>query len=212
MNILKPEVGSGIGIYTVSKPVKRYSDIASTLPEFIQFVNKAEWLKNDNRLAYAISHCQVEAHPYAFFVLNPDLVGDKKSKRGTKDTYQNFFFPSQVIINAKIIEAPDKIEASVPKRQITKTQDGKVSQSITINKQMVSNKIGLTEACMSFPHRTQKTVERYYRIRVKYQIVRKLFGIFTILVTKKEWCEGLKAHIFQHEIEHSEGKNMYYKK
>lgn len=203
---LKPEDKKGI--YAVSKPVQRYSQIASTLPEFTTFVNKGEW-GFDNRLAYALSHCQVNEEPYAFFVLNPELVGNKKSKRGTRDTYKNFFFPSQVIINPRIVEMPKDIEANVPKRDISKDAEGKVVQKITIKKEMTTNKIQIAEACMSFPYKKQKLVDRYYKIKVKYQVARQLFGI-SFLITKTEWCEGLKAHIFQHECQHLKGENMYY--
>ena len=60
---------------------------------------------------------------------------------------------------------------------------------------------------MSFPNRKPKNVEVYYRIKVRYQIP-AWYG----LKTKTEWVEGLKAHIFQHEINHAHGKNIYYAK
>jgi peptide deformylase len=60
---------------------------------------------------------------------------------------------------------------------------------------------------MSFPDKKDKLVKRYYRIKVKYQIV-ILGGLF--LKTKKEILEGLKAHVFQHEYDHAQGKNIFY--
>jgi len=61
------------------------------------------------------------------------------------------------------------------------------------------------EACMSFPYRSGKHLLRYGRITVDYQI--PIIGELEKLV---EECEGLKAIVFQHEIDHQQGKNIYF--
>jgi peptide deformylase len=63
----------------------------------------------------------------------------------------------------------------------------------------------MKEACMSFPYRSGKHVLRYGRITVEYQI--PIVGELEKLV---EECEGLKAIVFQHEIDHQQGKNIYF--
>jgi peptide deformylase len=65
------------------------------------------------------------------------------------------------------------------------------------------------EGCMSFPRRTPRGTQRIWRIKVRYSYPTTTLGI-TRLKTAEEWCEGLKAQIFQHEIEHFEGKNIYF--
>ena len=60
------------------------------------------------------------------------------------------------------------------------------------------------EACMSFPFRKPKKVERFYKIRVKYYKP-SLFG----LVAKIKDLEGLAALIVQHESGHNSGRNIY---
>ena len=65
----------------------------------------------------------------------------------------------------------------------------------------------MLEACMLVPFRRPKKVKRYFKIKVKYQIVEK-----GKLKTKTEEVEGLKSQIFQHQCDHNEGKNIYFKK
>jgi peptide deformylase len=61
------------------------------------------------------------------------------------------------------------------------------------------------EGCMSFPFRPDKKVKRYSRVKVKYQLP----GKDGKLETKEEWVNGVIAHIFQHEVEHSKGNHIY---
>lgn len=198
------------GIYKKSTPVERYRDAQAKAEEMVAWLNE-----NNGKFtgalptAYAISHCQVEADPLAFFVVHKEMIGNHKSKHG-RNTYKNYFFPSQVIVNARILESVDKIKATVPRRNVQK-KGMTVQAPIEFKEEMVSNKIGVPEACMSFPDRSNgKTMERFFRIKVRYQIPRRLLGV-TYLRTITETVEGLKSHIFQHEIEHAAGKNMYYK-
>lgn len=198
------------GIYAVSTRVKRFNEIKETAFSMVAWLNANNGKFPDPYVtAYAVSHCQVEAKPYHFFVVNKDLIGKKKDKKG-RNTSKNFFFPSQIIINAEVVETPEKIKANKPERVVVK-ENGKVGTKIVIKEVMEKNLIGVPEACMSFLNRTQKTKERFYRVKVRYQIPRKILGMW-FLLRREEWVEGLKSHIFQHEVEHSRGENMYYGK
>ena len=60
------------------------------------------------------------------------------------------------------------------------------------------------EGCMSYPFRGMKKLKRYNVIKVSYQI-KGLCDLKTI----EEIVEGLKAEIFQHEIDHSNSIFIY---
>lgn len=64
-----------------------------------------------------------------------------------------------------------------------------------------SGKFTHKEGCMSYPFRGTTKVERYNEIEVEY----------TTLDGKKvkEYREGLNACVFQHEIDHFNGKSIY---
>ena len=201
------------GIYALSKNVARFGD-----KEIKDVARRMTvWLNANNGrfpapyvTAYAISHCQVANEPYKLFVVSQELIRDQGVgyKRETKgQNRKNFFFPTQAIFNAQILETPEKMEANIPKREVTK-ENGKVGSKVTVEKGTVSNKISVPDACMSFPRRTSKNTDRYYRIKVRYQVL----SVFGILRTKTEWVEGLKAHIFQHEIDHANAINIHYGK
>ena len=200
------------GIYCPSLPVSSYSQIRAICDEMVP------WLNENNgkfpipyQLAYAVSHCQIAPMPWHFFVASSEFLLSNKVNRSKRDTLKNFYMPSQVIVNARILEIPEKLSVNKPVRKVVK-KNGVMTPEITIVPSEEKNLIGVPEACMSFPNRTSKTMARYYRIKVRYQYPSKWFGLFWYLKTKTEWVEGLKAHVFQHEIEHAEGKNMFYKK
>ena len=171
--------------YEPSKKVKRYSDIKKDVELMLPFVDKEH--EGQYTQAYAVSHCQVSEHPFAFFVVNTGLVKNDKIK------LKQMLFPHRVIINPEIIDEQETLDVELPGR------DGK--------KEVVKmkNTYSPDEACMSFPHRAPKHTKRYYKIKVRYQIP-GLLGLKTI----KEECDGLKAHIFQHETDHANGKNIFY--
>lgn len=60
------------------------------------------------------------------------------------------------------------------------------------------------EACMSFPFRIERRVDRMNKITVKYRVP---FFFWSRPVVRK--FEGLPAFICQHETEHGAGKNIY---
>jgi len=84
-----------------------------------------------------------------------------------------------------------------------------LTRRLIINPRLVSvdqsSVVYFKEACISFPYRAGKHVLRYERITVAYQI-----PIIGELETLVEECEGLKAIMFQHEIDHQNGKNIYF--
>lgn len=126
-----------------------------------------------------------------------------------------------VMVNGKF-EGPYKSAFALNHCQVTKdsfaffvvhksmVRKGLFKNQVVINPEITNTKdcpkMGMPEACMTFPHRKSKEIERYVRIDVKYQIP----TWFGFLRTIKERVIGLKAQVFQHEIEHIFGKNMYY--
>ena len=84
-----------------------------------------------------------------------------------------------------------------------------LTRRLIINPRLVSvdqrSVVYFKEACISFPYRAGKHVLRYGQITVEYQI-----PIIGELETLLEECEGRKAIMFQHEIDHQNGKNIYF--
>lgn len=202
---------SGKGIYAISKPVKNYKQVKDIVERMIVWLDTNNGrFENKWKTAYAISHCQVADEPFNFFIVMREMLGKNniEVKGETKAmNKKNYYFPAQAIFNAVILETPEKMEATIPKREVTKDKDGKVSTQIKLSKGTVSNLIPMKDACMSFPNKTEKNTDRYYRIKVQYQI-KSWYGLKKVT----EWVEGLKAHIFQHEIDHAKAINMYYSK
>jgi hypothetical protein len=208
MQIVKWDHKENKGIYKESIPVRSWKQIRNQATELVKWLNANNGsFKGAYKTAYAISHCQVEADPQAFFVVSEVFIGNKKSKQG-RNVYKNYYFPSQIIVNARILSTPEKIMANKPERKVEE-KNGEVSSTISIKETEVSNVIAVPEGCMSFPLKKEKTIKRFYRIKVQYQYPVYLFG-FVFLKTRTEWCEAVKAHIFQHECEHLQAKNMHY--
>lgn len=128
--------------------------------------------------AYSLAHCEVSKTPYAFFVINSDFMKKK-------------VFKHQVIINPRITNIPNKIKFEADK-----------------DKKEHDNNMSIQEACMQFPFRKPKKLDRPYRIEVEYQVP-FFFGLF--LRTIREEFEGLQSQIFQHNLEHIRGKNIFFK-
>lgn len=77
-----------------------------------------------------------------------------------------------------------------------------------INAKIVENllyTVPFEDACMNFPFRKPKLLQRYYYIKVEYYVP-SLFGMLRKKVKK---IKGIPAFVVQHEIEHAEGKNIY---
>lgn len=168
-----------------------------------------KWLNDNNGsfpephiTAYAVSHCQVNDHrngnPFAFFIVNKQFMNKKESST-------NYSWPDQIIYNPEILEKPETVVKDVPAREVSKDDNGNVSYKIVKKRGKVSNQYEVAEACMSFNYKKDKKVMRCYSIRVRYQTR----GFFGRIRRHTEWIEGLKAHIFQHEMDHMEGNNIY---
>lgn len=198
-----PMVGKGTKAHEI--------DFKSKIFNYSGVVKEAKSIKkwlNDNNgsfpkpyvTAYAVSHCQVcEEDPMAFFVVNKQFINKKESST-------NYSWPSQIIYNPEILEKPETVTKDVPTREVSKDHDGNVSYKIVKKRGKVSNLYEVPEGCMSFQHKKEKKMMRYHTIKVKYQTR----GFFGRIKTHEEWIEGLKAHIFQHEMDHMEGNNIYF--
>jgi len=70
-----------------------------------------------------------------------------------------------------------------------------------------SDPVSWEEGCMGFPHRRPKRINRLNKIKAVYYVP---FLWTWRKVTRR--LKGLPAFIVQHEIEHCQGKNIYFKK
>lgn len=162
--------------------------------------------------AYAMAHCQVAPieKPWQLFVVDKDLVEPEKRIKDSKHTLQNAYFEAQAIFNAEILETPHKVKKEVPQRKVTRDENDKtkVEVEMVMEEKEISNVIPVPEACMSFPHRKAKNMERFYEIKVRYQYLDKKGKVKTF----EGWVTSLKAHIIQHETDHFQGKNIFHQK
>lgn len=215
MEIAKVDHESGLGIFANSKRVVTRKDWEEAK---IIARETSKWLDEKNGdfsghhpRAYAIAYAQVApvADPWMFFVVGKDLVIAEKQDELGRQTLMNTFFEGQEIFNVEILETPERIEKEVPLRRAVPDKDIKGQFHMEEYKETKSiyNVISVPEACMSFPHRKQKQVDRFYEIRVSYQYLNSKGKVkdFT------GWVTGLKAHILQHEADHFAGKNIYHK-
>jgi len=217
MEIKRPQRNSGLGIYAKSVEVKpKDPEVLEAATEMIEFVNEKNgkftgaWASG-----FAFAHCQVAniRQPYKLFVVAPELYTDKVDKND-KASYKNYYFESQAIFNAEILELPDKVNRMVPQRKVEKDPENnfKAEVKIETREQEVDNHIVVPEACMSFyeGYWKQKNMKRYHSIKVRYQYLKKT-ALGLRVKTFEGWVEGLKAHIIQHETDHFDGKNIYKK-
>lgn len=109
-----------------------------------------------------------------------------------KNQVRTGLFKHRVYVNLKIIEAP------LHEKHIGIAGQPPVTEP---------NAAEWDEACMSFPYRDPKRVLRYNRIKVTYQV--PVLGLFMRTIT--EWAEGLRSQVYQHEYDHSQGENIFYK-
>jgi hypothetical protein len=218
MEITKTHHESGLGIYAKSLPVKtkeEWKQAKEVSREMQDWMNETNGkFKGEHPKAFAMAHCQVveHDHPIRLFVVASDLVAPKFIPKDNKQTLENTFFEAQSIFNAEILEAPKTIVRGVPERKVTRDPKDKTKVEVEIVKidKKISNVIEVPEGCMSFGHRKAKNVKRCYGIRVRYQYLKKgLFG--EKVATFEGWVEGLKAHIFQHECDHFDTKNIFFK-
>jgi len=196
------------GIYTESVPAGR-KDIALA-EEMVQYVDdQAEnWAKDYGLKGWAIAHAQLtdSMEPKRIFVVHKDLVEADQDPKNAR-------FPSRMIFNPVLLEADTHVERiKMVRKTVVDEKTGKRERPKEVpEKQYTSNIIAMKEGCMSFPQRKPKNVDRIFQVKVRYWYPVEFLG-FKFLWRKTEVVEGLKAQIFQHEIQHFEGENIYYKK
>lgn len=207
MQLIKPKRDETWGIHAISEQVKdprKHMDVAAEMTAWLDENNgKFQGYYNSG---FAIAHCQVAEKPLKLFVVAKELIGEE----GEGKTKLSFLFPARAIWNAEIVSAPVKVTRMMPKREV-KYENHQAHVHMSLEEKEVMNSYMVKEACMSFPYRNEKNVERNFRIKVRYQIIEK--GLFNRdkVTTVTEWVEGLKAHIFQHETDHFAGKEIYHK-
>lgn len=198
------------------KPARRIglfgrAEVAKLAEEMVNYIdtNNKQGFSGKWKKAHAISHCQVAEDPIQLFVVSDELVKDtSENKKERKQLRRSYLFPSRAIFNARIIKAVEDEERMVPTREVIR--DGKeVRVQIVPKLGRVTNKVKYPEACMSYPYRSEKKVERYAKIKVRYQIMRKVLGFYW-LSTITEEVDKLKAHLFQHEVDHALGIDICY--
>jgi peptide deformylase len=95
-------------------------------------------------------------------------------------------FPARVIINPEILSSPTFLDV----------------QGVQI-----LNSTEADEPCLSFPFRKPKRITRYNSIKVRYRIP-AMFGFY--LKTIEQDLTGVVSGIFQHEYDHTQGKNIFF--
>lgn len=102
---------------------------------------------------------------------------------------------------------PDPFNFFVIKRSIVGAKDNEIVAFLNpqILEKDPATKTTSIEGCISFPFRPDKKVQRYDRIHVRYDVV----GKDEKLEQREEWVEGIMARIFQHEVQHAKGCNIY---
>lgn len=162
-------------------PVQKLSQIEHLIPGMLELVNGH--FQGKYAAAYAIHHAQVDRTPWNFFVVHRDLVDQGH-------------FPHAVIINPRIVSIPE----TVGTEHMVKNEKGKDVEKMT------KNVFPMFESCMSFPWRTGKHVDRAMQVKVEFQTPGGLLG----LKKHKKTVSKISSHIFQHECEHAQGRNMFY--
>lgn len=216
MQITRPHHESGLGIYAQSIPVEGKAGWDYAKAEAGRMI---AWLDDANGKfdgefpsAFAIAHAQVveSLNPFQFFVVAKELVAPENIGPESMQTLANTYFEARAVFNCEILEAPEKVIRKVPQRRVGEVKGGKAEVTMEMVDRDLQNVITVKEGCMSFPQRSERNMDRKYRIKVKYQyLAQGMLG--EKAKTFEGWVEGLKAHIIQHECEHFAGKNIHFK-
>jgi len=195
------------GIYSKSVPASwKDIDLAVSMVNYCD-AHEELWAQKYDRKCWAMAHAQLtdSYNPKRIFVVHKDLVDPEANPKNVR-------FPSRMIFNPVLLEAPTDIETvKMVNKTVYDEKTGKRSRPQEVpEKQYTSNVIPMEEGCMSFPQRKPKKVDRVFRVKVRYWYPVEFLG-FKFLWRKTEEVEGLKAQIFQHEIQHFEGENIYHK-
>lgn len=68
---------------------------------------------------------------------------------------------------------------------------------------------GKDEMCLSFPFHPKARVDRWEKVKVRWQEIEKDGDAFKLSQPKEAWIEGKFAQIWQHEMEHLLGGTIY---
>lgn len=102
---------------------------------------------------------------------------------------------------------PEPFNFFVIKREVVKAKPNEIV--VIVNPEIIekdkSTRIWVKEGCCSFPFRPDKRVQRCEKIKVKFQIPNEKGG----MIDHEEELIGFMAFIFQHEIEHAQGRHIY---
>lgn len=182
-----------------ARQVKSCKELEAPARELLAWVDENNGkIQGQYATGYAFSHTQVCEDPLAFFVIAKEWTPDY----APEDMPKAALFNSRVIVNPRIVEIPSHTVKKIAVENPATLEVGK-------EKAKIPNRMRLLEGCMSYPHKKAKNVDRFYEVKVEYQIPVRILG-FDRLKTVRETVTGLKAHIFQHEIDHMNGVNIYY--
>jgi peptide deformylase len=205
--ISKPDHTKKQGIYALSRKATRADITLAGLMAFTMDDCEEQWGKDYGMKAWALAHAQLteSEEPVRIFVVHQELVGT-----GNK---VNARFPARAIFNPVILSAPQEIVTVKPVRKtVFNPNTGKREIHAAVpTEAKTPNMFSPQEGCMSFTHRKPKKINRVFRITVRYWYPRRILG-FWVLWRVTESIEGLKSQIFQHELQHMEGENIFHDK
>lgn len=192
--------------YKKSKAVGAYRLIEQEAHAMAEMIDAKDF-KGIHRASYAIAHCQVSDNPFAFFVLDKQLV-----KGSDVIKFREFLrngidvFEDRVIMNPQILESPLYVDDESKNDIVKKLYTGKSyndGQELIAGKK--PNSAQYMEGCMSFPYRKAKKINRFNKIKVSYYVMER--GRER---RKTRWLEGLPSQVFQHEFDHIQGQNIFF--
>jgi peptide deformylase len=169
-------------VHTWANPISHFEAIKGDVLGMIQIMRE---MNDEGRSVLALHHAQVSQKPFDFFVLNMEkiLSMDPNVK----------MFHSPVVCNARIV-GTDVPRAVLDAHGVTDYK-GQPKQP-------------MEEGCASFPHRTFKRVDRYFWITVEFEYPDAKDS--TKFHKQRLDLPSIYAQIFQHEIDHGKGKNIYF--
>jgi len=204
--IQKPEKGAKYGFNRKSEKATR-KDLWRAVP-LMKLLESEELEKQAgkyNLKLWSLADCMCANRPKALFVVRKELLDANQKNAG---------FPSQVILNPRIVKAEDEIKYVKPERKTVwdeVTEKRTVQDVLTTYK--ISNKIKVDEGHPAYLRYKPRKVERYHSITVQYWYPYTIpYLNWTVLLPKREKVEGFKAFLFQFEIDNINANSHYAKK
>lgn len=98
-------------------------------------------------------------------------------------------------------------------QNMVKNFGGLVVINPVLESRLGSSKIFFKDACMSYPYAPAVKVKRYENITVSYDTIKHIEGGLLaspkLVQVRNKQLLGLDALVFQHELEHLNGKSIY---